>query len=72
VFEGTPLTEVVEEFNRYNERQLVITDDRLSEFYVSGIYASPDPASLLNFLRTEPEILVTESREQVRIARKRP
>jgi transmembrane sensor len=70
VFEGTPLVEVVEEFNRYNARQIHITDARLNDLRVSGIYASPDPESLLNFLRTEPDILVKESTAEVRIAHK--
>jgi transmembrane sensor len=69
VFNGTPLADVVEEFNRYNTRQLVIADRDLESLRVSGVYASPDPASLINFLRTERGISVAEERDEVRIAR---
>lgn len=70
VFEGTPLQDVIEQFNRYNERQIVIDDRALDTFQVSGYYATPDPASLLNFLRSEPHIDVIESGDAVHIARR--
>ena len=67
VFEGTALQDVVEQFNRYNARQIVIDDNTLLTFQVSGYYATPDPASLLNFLRTEPHIEVVESGSVIHI-----
>lgn len=70
VFDGTPLQDVIEEFNRYNSRQLVIDDRPLDQFLVSGYYATPDPASLLAFLRSEPTIRVIESEDEVHIALK--
>lgn len=60
VFDGAPLSEVAEEFNRYNERRLVVQDHTLSGFRVSGVFSSADPAGLIGFLRGRPGILVIE------------
>jgi transmembrane sensor len=67
IFDGSKLSEVAEEFNRYNRRQLVIEGDALSHFHVSGVYSSTDPASLLRFLREQPGVKVTESGNEIRI-----
>jgi len=70
IFEGSKLSDVVQEFNRYNKRQLVIEGAQLSDFHVSGVYSSSDPASLIRFLREQPGMLVTETDNEVRIAPK--
>lgn len=69
VFDGSRLSDVVEEFNRYNTRQLLIDDSNLDDFRISGRYSSTDPASLLRFLRTQPGIRVIETDKEVRITR---
>jgi transmembrane sensor len=70
IFDGSKLSDVVQEFNRYNKRQLVIENAQLSDFHVSGVYSSTDPASLIRFLREQPGMQVTESDTEVRIAPK--
>jgi len=70
VFDGSPLSDVVDGFNRYNTRQIVIEDPALDDFHVSGVYSSTDPASLMRFLRQQPGIDVIETDEGVRITRK--
>jgi transmembrane sensor len=70
ILDGSRLSDVVEEFNRYNTRQLVIGDRTLDDFHISGVYSSTDPASLIRFLREQPGIEVFETDEGVRIARK--
>jgi transmembrane sensor len=67
IFDGTRLPDVVEEFNRYNRRQLLIEGSSLTEFHVSGVYSSTDPASLLRFLQDQPGIRITESANEIRI-----
>jgi transmembrane sensor len=67
VFSSTPLEEVAEEFNRYNERQLVIADPGVRSFHVSGVFSSTDPGSLIRFLRAQPDIRVDEQEAQIRI-----
>lgn len=69
-FKGTPLSEVVEEFNRYNTRRLVIVDSDLKVTKISGVFSSTDPDSLLRFLRALPNISVEETGSDIRIARK--
>jgi transmembrane sensor len=70
IFDAAPLGDVADEFNRYNRRQLVIEDRTLTDFHVSGVYSSTDPASLIRFLRQQPGIDVIETDESVRITRK--
>lgn len=59
VFEGEPLAAVVEEFNRYNSPPLVISDPRLREQHISGVFGANDPESLLDFLVKVDHIAVT-------------
>lgn len=70
VFESTPLTDVAQEFNRYNLRQLVVDDAGLQNFHVTGVFSSTDPASLLRFLRAQRGISVEDSDMQIRISRR--
>lgn len=70
VFELTPLSEVAQEFNRYNTRKLVISDPILAGFHVTGTFPSADPAALLRFLRVQPGIDVVEASGEIRISRK--
>jgi transmembrane sensor len=70
IFEETPLNEVAEEFNRYNRRPLSIEDRELKMLRISGVYSSTDPASLINFLRSQSSIQVVETDKNVRIVRR--
>jgi transmembrane sensor len=70
VFDGSRLSDVVDEFNRYNTRQIVVDDRQLEDFHISGVYSSTDPASLIRFLREQQGIEVFETDEGVRVARK--
>ena len=67
IFEETPLNQVAEEFNRYNRRPLAIDDAELQTLKISGVYSSTDPASLINFLRSQKSINVIETENQVRV-----
>jgi transmembrane sensor len=70
IFEETPLSDVAEEFNRYNRRPLTIGDSDLEKLRISGVYSSTDPASLINFLRSQNSIQVVETEKQVRVLRR--
>jgi len=70
VFDSSPLTEVAQEFNRYNTRPLVIEDPQLAEFHVSGVFSSVEPSLLLRFLRAQPELVVEETDREIRISKK--
>jgi transmembrane sensor len=69
-FKAAPLGEVVEEFNRYNARQLVIMDEGIRTTKISGVFSSTDPDSLLRFLHALPNISVEETGSEIRIERK--
>lgn len=69
VFESATLAQVAEEFNRYNVRQLVIDETELHDFHISGVFSSADPASLVRFLRERPEVRVTETDAEIRVAK---
>jgi len=70
IFEETPLSEVAEEFNRYNRRPLAIDGPELQTLKISGVYSSIDPASLINFLRSQSSIRIIETENQVRVVRR--
>jgi transmembrane sensor len=69
VFESATLSEVAEEFNRYNQRQLVIEDPSLYDFHISGVFSSTDPDSLIRFLRERPGVKVSETGSEIRISK---
>lgn len=70
VFDSATLSDVAEEFNRYNTRQLIIEDSRLSNIHISGVFSSVDPALFLRFLRAQPEISVEEKDKEIRVSKK--
>jgi transmembrane sensor len=69
IFEATPLSDVADEFNRYNTRKLVIADPALRSVGISGVYSTADPASLVGFLRSQPNLQVTETQTEIRLTR---
>lgn len=70
VFEASPLTEVADEFNRYNTRRLVVESPELAGFNVSGVFSSVEPGLLLAFLRAQPELVVRETDSEIRIRKR--
>ena len=71
VFDSATVAEAAEEFNRYNSRQVIIDDPESYPFHISGIFSSTDPESLVRFLRVRPDVRVTETPAEIRIARNR-
>jgi len=67
IFEETPLSEVVEEFNRHNRRRLVVGNVGIRS--ISGAFSSTDPVSFVNFLRQRPGLIVTETADEIRVSR---
>lgn len=70
-FLEAPLAEVVDEFNRYSPRRLVLGSPSPTSVRISGIYSSADPASLILFLRSQPDLIVIESGGEIRILAKK-
>jgi len=65
IFDTTPLSEVAQEFNRYNTRHLVIEGDRLAAFRVTAMFRSTDPRSLVRFVQTISGVQVEESENRI-------
>ena len=70
VFDSTPLNEVAQDFNRYNTRQLIVSDPALQGFHITGVFSSADPSSLLKFLRAQRDLLVQESDDGIHVSKK--
>lgn len=70
VFEASTLGEVIEEFNRYNTRQLSLKDPTLDHFPITAAFSSPNPSSLIRFLRTQPDLDVEETPHEILISRR--
>lgn len=69
VFKDTPLRDVVEEFNRYNKRQLLIQDAQLDGFHISGVFPSTDSNRIVELLRHRFDVSVRVEGNNVRISR---
>lgn len=59
VFDSTPLSEVAEEFNRYNRVQLRIRGDQLGRRTISGVFKASDPQTLIDFIGAAVRVIVT-------------
>ena len=70
VFDETPLSEAVAEFNRYNSRQMIIEDASLADYHIRGKFEAGDPDRLLQFLRDRFDADVHERGDEIRISRK--
>jgi transmembrane sensor len=59
VFDSTPLSEVADEFNRYNRVQLRINSPELARRTVSGVFRASDPETLIDFIGAGARVVVT-------------
>jgi len=71
VFQRDRLIDIVEEFNRYNRRQIRIEDEPLRAQRVSGIFDADDVAPLLQFIEQLPDVVVSTTDEEI-VIRARP
>jgi transmembrane sensor len=70
VFNSTPLSDVVDEFNRYNSRQLVIVDSKIADTKISGEFSSSNPDSLLKGLDALNKFNIHETPGRIEISSK--
>jgi len=68
IFDGAPLSEVVEEFNRYNQQQIVLTSDELARVRISASFSSVDSRRLVQFLQERFDASVDASATDLRIS----
>lgn len=67
IFKSTPLSVVVEEFNRYNRRHIVL-DQTVDDFPVTAVFSSSDPRMLVEFLKVQPGLAVQVGDDEIRVA----
>ena len=60
MFEHRPLSEVAEEFNRYNKDRIDIDSTELKRQEVTGVFDAKDPASFVAFLSSVPGVEIRE------------
>lgn len=68
VFDGAPLREVVEEFNRYNQQQIILTSEELARVRISASFSSVDSRRLVQFLEERFNASVEASATNLRIS----
>jgi transmembrane sensor len=61
MFEHRPLSEVAEEFNRYNKDRIDIDSAELKRQEVTGVFEAKDPASFVAFLSSIPGVEIREA-----------
>lgn len=60
MFEHRPLSEVADEFNRYNKDRIDIDSAELKRQEVTGVFDAKDPASFMAFLSSVPGVEIRE------------
>jgi transmembrane sensor len=66
VFHSEPLSSVVDEFNRYNARRIVL-EDSVEDFPVTATFATTGSDALVKFLAAQPDLQVDVVDSEVRI-----
>lgn len=70
MFEETPLSAAVAEFNRYNSSQMIIEDAALAEYHIRGNFDAGNPERLIQFLRDRFGVDVRRSGNEIHLSRK--
>jgi transmembrane sensor len=69
VFDGLPLSDVIEEFNRYSRIPLVLSDASLGAFRVNAVFHTTNPDSLLRFVARFKDVRIERSEREIRISK---
>jgi transmembrane sensor len=69
-FDETPLVDAVEDVNRYSRIPFILEGEPPDDLRISGVYSSQDTGSFVRFLRSQADLVVTETDSDVRIRRK--
>jgi transmembrane sensor len=67
IFRDAPLATVADEFNRYNELQLIVTGEATRTRRVTGVFDADDPRALLTFLGHDPALAIEQNGDRVSI-----
>lgn len=69
VFDATPLSDVIQDFNRYSLKPLTIDDPQLLSLHVSGTFDARDSAQIIRFLSERFGLVAHESTDGIRLSR---
>ncbi len=69
-FEDQPLTDVLEEFNRYSRTPIVLADPTLGNMRINAVFHTTNPDSLLRFISRYDNVQIERSDDEIRITRK--
>ncbi len=69
VFEGQPLSAVVQEFNRYQRVPIVLADPALGDLRINAVFNTTGPEPLLRFVDRMEGVQVERTRREIRITR---
>ncbi len=70
VFVDTPLSEVIDTFNRHNRIQVVVTDAELASLPIGGSFNAQNVESFVRLLASNGEIIVEQSGDELRLRRR--
>jgi transmembrane sensor len=69
-FDGQPLSDVLEEFNRYTRTPIVLADPSLGDLRINAVFHTTNPDSLLLFISRFDNVRVERTTDEIRILRK--
>lgn len=69
VFDGAPLGEVIQEFNRQNSKPLLLNGLGLSELRISGTFPASGSDRIVHFLQERFHVVVRETDEEIQISK---
>jgi len=72
IFASAPLAAIVAEFNRYNERKLVIADPELAARRFGGTFEADDPDTFVQMLAASYQVDVTPRPGELVLRSRRP
>jgi transmembrane sensor len=70
IFEGQPLADVVEEFNRYTRTQIVLSDGSVGDLRINAVFHTTNPDSLLRFISRYEDVQIDRTGKEIRISRR--
>ena len=70
VFQGEALRDVIDEFNRFSQTQIILADPSLDDLRINAVFHTTNPDSLVRFISRVEGIQVSRSGDEIKIYRK--
>lgn len=67
-YDETALSEIAADFNRYNSRQMIVTDPEAASIRIGGMFPSSNPAAFARLLRDAYGLKVEETADTIKIS----